>query len=219
MLAVHSVSPSPSCSVVNFSSASSVSAYSPSAAPISLPDFPTADSFTPRDQVVTRTEFDSLKSLMITMASDLAAFRKRAVDSQPCAHSESVTPPTQVLPQSSVVDICDRYPSVNPMLLPPVGGGEAPKGESCPTLACTVVIPESLGLAVERGRKHFRELKDLPESAKRQRPPSRPSGSSPSQSADRLGHRSLSTLDASRVFPIDLSMASAPVPPGCWTIS
>ena len=55
----HSVSPSPPSSIVNISSASSVSAYSPSAAPISLPNSPTADSSAPRDQVVTRTEFDS----------------------------------------------------------------------------------------------------------------------------------------------------------------
>ena len=168
----HSVSPSPSCSVVNVSSASSISAYSPSSAPISLPITPTAESSAPRDQVVTRNEFDSLKSIMLTIASDLAALKKDKVKEIGSVHSESVAPPTQGLPQTSVVDSGDVDPSVNPMLLPLVGGGEAPKGEACPTLACPVVDPESLDLANERGRKRVRESKDVLGCARRQRLPS-----------------------------------------------
>ena len=167
-VAAHSVSPSPPCSVINVSSASSVSAYSPTTAPISLPITPTAESSAPRDQVVTRNEFDSLKSIMLTIASDLAAMKKDRVKDS--VHSESVPPPTQSLPQTSVVDTGDVDPSVNPMLLPLVRGGEAPEGGFCPTLACPVVNPESLGLAVERGRKRFREFKDLPVREKRLTP-------------------------------------------------
>ena len=59
----HSISPSTS-SVVNLSVASPVSAYSPSANP-STSSTPPAVVSSPSDQVVTRSEFDSLKNLMI----------------------------------------------------------------------------------------------------------------------------------------------------------
>ena len=88
--AAHSVSPSPPTSIVNLSSSSSVSAYSPSANVSPLPCSPTTVASAPCDQVITRSEFDSLKSMMLTMASDLAALRKNPVDQ---VHSESAPPP------------------------------------------------------------------------------------------------------------------------------
>ena len=211
-VSAHSVSPSPPGSIVNVSTNSSISAYSPSAPVKTLPS-PTANPSAPSDQVVTRSEFDSLKSLIASMASDLAALRKPV---QVGVHSESVPPPTLALPSSSVVDYCDRDPSVNPMLLPLVGGGEVPEGESCPTLACPEAKQESLAFDdnLDRGRKRFRELKDVPSRAKRQRPPSRQCGSSPWPSPDVLHHRSLSARGSPRGTPVDLSTASVPVPLG-----
>ena len=90
----HSVSPSPSSSVVNLSTSSSVSAYSPSAATNPISFSPTANISAPRDQVVTRSEFDSLKALMANMASDLAALRKSDSSKLANVHSESVSPPS-----------------------------------------------------------------------------------------------------------------------------
>ena len=132
----HSVSPSPSSSVVNLSTTSSVSAYSPSAATQPISSSPTATVSAPSDQVVTRSEFDSLKALMASMASDLASLRKSGNSNVAQVHSDCVPPPAHDVSPSSVVDLCDRDPPVNPMLCPLVGGGSVPVGESCPTLAC-----------------------------------------------------------------------------------
>ena len=87
----HSVSPSPSSSVVNTSACSSISAYSPSAVVQTILSSPTANISAPSDQVVTRSEFDSLKALMASMATDLAALRK--TDNLANVHSADVTPP------------------------------------------------------------------------------------------------------------------------------
>ena len=190
----HSVSPSPPSSVVNISSASSISAYSPSAATQPIQLSPTAIVSAPSDQVVTRTEFDSLKAIMMSMASDLASLRKGDNNSSLAKVHGDVSP-------SSVVDLCDRDPPGNPMLLPLVGGGLVPVGESCPTLACPEADHEPVGL--DRSRKRVREVKDVSEQVKRQRPPSRPRastsqrGSSPWPTPEVLRHHSLSVLDAS----------------------
>ena len=82
------------------------------------------------------------------MASDLASLRKSSN-----VHSEGdPPPPAQAVPSTSVVDRGGRDPSVNHMLLPPVGGGMEPVGEPRPTKACPMVQSESLDFA-DRSRK------------------------------------------------------------------
>ena len=81
--------PLPPTLLVSLSPSSTVSPYSPSADPVSLPsNSPTAVSSAPQGQVVTRSEFDNLKSLMMSMAVDLAAMRKSSQ-----VHCESEHPP------------------------------------------------------------------------------------------------------------------------------
>ena len=63
----HSLSPSPSVSIVSLSSSSPISPYSPSALTKTITSTPTAALQAPSDQVISRDEFDYLKSMMISL--------------------------------------------------------------------------------------------------------------------------------------------------------
>ena len=207
--AAHSVSPSPSRSVVSLSPSSSVSVYSPSSSlPILLPtNSPAADSSAPQGQVVTRSEFDNLKNLMLSMATDLAAIRKDSGQ----AHSDSVPPPSQSVSLNPVVDVSDRDPAVHrpePLL---VEGKAVPSGESCPTGSCPMIQMETSS-DLDRGRKRVREPKDTAERRKRKRSPSRERAATPPRAHDELRHPSTFAAQLSRENPSDLAAVSAPVP-------
>ena len=205
----HSVSPSPPASVVTLSPSSSLSPYSPSACTKSLPSSsPSAGISAPRDQVITRSEFDSLKSLMMSMATDVATMMK---DRQ--VHSESAPPPSRSVPLTPVVDSgCDPAAHrSNPL---PVDGSPVLSGEPCPTGSCPVVQSETYD-ELDRSRKRVRESKDSSERRKRQRPPSREREATPTFSHGELRHLSTPTTVSARVTPVDLATAViASVPQG-----
>ena len=213
--AAHSVSPSPSASVVSLSPSSSISPYSPSATTktilssshISVPSAPS-------DQVVTRSEFDCLKSMMTTIAADLAAMRKSGGSSMQ-VHSESAPPPSQLVPSNPVVQYQgyrDGDPAVsrsNPSL---VEGSSAPMGESRPTGSCPVVQVETLDVGTDRSRKRVRDSFDSVDRSKRQRPPSRERSATPTRSAGGLRHSLSPPPRSARGTPTGLGGVSARVP-------
>ena len=181
-VSAHSVSPSPSVSVVSLSPSSSISAYSPSAITQTLSSTPTAVTSAPQgDQVVTRSEFDSLKLLMATMASDLAALRRGNDE----VHSESVPPPSLAVPPTSGVEARSADPSVSRMILSPVEGCAEPVGEPSPTEACPRIQQETL--LADRSRKRVRDI-DSVERKKRQRSPSRERGSTTARTPELSRH-------------------------------
>ena len=170
----HSLSPSPSTSVVSLST-SPISPYSPTTITKSISMTPTAVTQAPSDQVVSRAEFDSLKELIMTMATDLAsvvADKRSGQGNSINVHSESVPQPSLAVPSTSGIDSrltsLGREPPVDRTILSLVEGFTTPEGESCLPEACPMVQQETL----ERSRKRSREL-DSATRAKRQRAPSR----------------------------------------------
>ena len=122
----HSLSPSPTMSVVSLSSSSPISPYTPSASTRTIPSTPPAVIQAPSGQVISRDEFDSLKAMMMTMASDLAALR-----SGNQAHSDSVPQPSLAVPSTSGVDSrssLDRDPTGARIIQTLVDGSTAPEG-------------------------------------------------------------------------------------------
>ena len=203
----HSVSPSPSPSIVSLSASSSVSPYSPTAMTKSITSTPTAVAQVPSDQVVTRGEFDYLKNMMISMASDLAALR-----SDRPIHSENVPQPSLVVPLTSGVDAPPSLGGDPPgvrTILSLAEGFAATEGESCLPEACPMALQETL----DRSRKRSREPKDLAEKAKRQRPPDREQGSSASRSPSclRQGHTPSAPLSLA-LLPPTLARSVLPYP-------
>ena len=204
----HSISPSPSASVADISYSSSVSPYTPSALTQSLPSSsPSAVVSGPSDQVVTRSEFDNLKSLMATMAADLAALRKDSSQ----VHSVSDPPPSQAVSSNSVVDRRDRDSLVNRPDTSLVEGRPVPMEESRPTKSC----PMTQSGTDDRSRKRDRESKDSASRVKRQRPPSRSREATPTHPDGGLRHRLSQSPASSRGIPSGLGNAvSTPLPQG-----
>ena len=170
----HSLSPSPSTSVVSLST-SPISPYSPSTMTKSISMTPTAVTQAPSDQVVSRAEFDSLKELIMTMATDLAsvvADKRSGQGSKVDVHSESVPQPSLAVPSTSGIDSrlssLGREPPVDRTILSLVEGSTMPEGEPCLPEACPMVQQETL----DRGRKRSRDIESV-DRAKRQRAPSR----------------------------------------------
>ena len=210
-------------SVVSLSSSSPISPYSPSALTRTIPSTPTAEFQAPSDQVISRGEFDSLKAMMITMASDSAALRSGNKQ----AHSDSVPQPSLVVPSTSGVDSLrspDCEPTGGRTILSLVEGFAAPEGESRLPESCPMEQQETLA---DRSRKRSREPKDSAGRAKRQRAPSRERGSAhaspavyPSQRHAHSAQSCDSTSDLGAVNdPVPLSSGRTPKADGSFSAS